>query len=196
MFAHMYLHIYFILFLFLTFNLSLMLRNFNLAKPQGTFLPDPKCTVFLCTQSCAVLNQVMPLLLNFGPFSHSNLLLFCISVSSLTWHQLMRFSFRDFTIFYIFLSSKVKKHICILWNPSICFDDDDNNNNNNNNNKKYFDSFHVLPLQHSFVFFVTVCSYFLYKEKNIKFFFNIQKEIKLSFFYNAQKISLLIFVPV
>ena len=89
----------------------------------------------------------------------------------------------------------MKKHICILWNPSICFDDDDNNNNNNNN-KKYFDSFHVLPLQHSFVFFVTVCSYFLYKEKNIKFFFNIQKEIKLSFFYNAQKISLLIIVPV
>ena len=53
----------------------------------------------------------------------------------------------------------VKKHIRILWNPSICFDNDDDNNNNNddnnnnnNNNNKYFDSFHVLSLQHLFVF--------------------------------------------
>ena len=101
MFVHMYLYIYFILFLFLVFNLSLMRRNFNLAKPQRTFLRVPKCTVCLRAPSCAVLNQVMPLFFNFSPFSHlTNLLLFCISVRSLTCHQLMRFSFRNCTSFF------------------------------------------------------------------------------------------------
>ena len=140
MFVHMYLYIYFILLLFLMFDLSLMRRNLNLAKPQGNFLPDPKCTVFLCAPSCAMLNQVMPLSFKFGSFSHStNLLLFCISVSSLACHQPMRFSFQDFTTFlrfyeildifhFILLSSRLKNHICILSNPNICF----NNNNNNN----------------------------------------------------------------
>ena len=34
---------------------------------------------------------------------------------------------RDFRYFsFLFSSSKVKNHICILWNPNICF----NNNNN------------------------------------------------------------------
>ena len=53
---------------------------------------------------------------------------------------------QDFRYFsFSFLSSSFKNHICILWNPNICFinnnnnnnnnnDGDDNNNNNNNNN--------------------------------------------------------------
>ena len=96
---------------------------------------------------------IMPLFLNFEPFSHSNLLLFCLSVSSLTSHQLMGFSeifqrffqgFQDFSRFYEILwdsryfsfsslSSRVKNYICILWNPNICSNNNINNNNNNNN---------------------------------------------------------------
>ena len=52
--------------------------------------------------------RFMPLFLNFGPSNSTNLLLFCLSVSSLTCHQPMHFFwrfyefFRDFTRFYIF----------------------------------------------------------------------------------------------
>ena len=104
--------------------------------------------VFLCAPSCAVLNQVMPLLLNFGPFSHStNLLLICVlyfcrqshlpSADAFFFSRFYEFFFSRFSRFFeilqdfryfsfLFLSSRVKNHICILWNPNICF----NNNNN------------------------------------------------------------------
>ena len=110
MFVHMYLYIYFKLFLFLIFNLSLMRRNFNLAKPQGTFLPDPQCNVFLCAPSCAVLNQVMPLVfILFGPFTLNQftpILYFCRQshLPSADAFFFLRFYefFRDFTRFQIF----------------------------------------------------------------------------------------------
>ena len=91
---------------------------------------DYKCTVFLSARSCAVINQVIPLFLNFGPFSHStNLLLFVILLAvspaisrSVFLFEILRVFLR-FSRFYkiLFLSSKVKNHICILWNPNICF---------------------------------------------------------------------------
>ena len=139
----MYLYIYFILFLFLIFNLWLMRWNFHLAKPLGTSLPLSKVH---CLSLCLILRCAQPgyaFVLNFGVFFTLNQftpILFC--VSSLTCHQPMRFSFRDFMSFsfinrntyflFLFLSSRVKKHICILWNPNISFNNNNNNNNNNN----------------------------------------------------------------
>ena len=80
----------------------------------------------------------MPLFFEFWSFFTFNQFTpICLSVSILTCHQPISFSFRDFTSFFeivrdfrhfsfLFLSSWVKNHICILWNPNICF----NNNNN------------------------------------------------------------------
>ena len=123
------------------------------SQAQGTFLPDPKCTVFLCAPSRAVLNQVMPLFLNFGPFGHTrpiySYFVFLSAVSPAISRCVFLFDIlrvfskfsrffeilQDFTYSsFLLLSSRVKNHICILWNPSICFN---NNNNNNKNNNKY-----------------------------------------------------------
>ena len=129
MFVHMYLYIYFKLFLFLIFNLSLMRRNFNLVKPKGTFLSNPKCTVFLSAPSWAVLNQPMPLFLNFGPFHTQPIYSYFVFLSAVSpaisrWVFLFeilrvfpRFSrffeiLRDFRYFsFLFLSSRTRNHI-------------------------------------------------------------------------------------
>ena len=110
MFVHAYLYVYFILFLVLIFNLSLMRRNFNLAKPQGTFLPDPNCTSFYVSHPVLCSTRLCPCFYEFQSFFRLNqftpILYFCRQshLPSADAFFFLRFYefFRDFTRFQIF----------------------------------------------------------------------------------------------
>ena len=136
-----------------------MHQNFNLAKPRALFCLIQSALSFWVPHPVLCSTRLCLCFLDFGPFSFNQFTSIRLSVRSLTYNQPIRvfFSrfyefFQDFWDFFevlgdfryvscLFLSYSVKNHICILWNPNICFNNiknnnNDNNNNNNNNKKK------------------------------------------------------------
>ena len=129
-----------------------MHQNFNLAKPRASFcliqsalsfyVPHPVlCSTRLCPCFWLLvlftLSQFTPIL---SCCQHSHLPsanAFFFSRFFEFFSRFLRFFeiLQDFRYFsFLFLSCRVKNHICILWNPNICFHNNNNNSNNNNNN--------------------------------------------------------------
>ena len=107
----------------------------HLAKSRPPFCLFQN-VVFLSTPSCSVLNQVMPLFKIFVLFHSTNLLLFVFLSAVSPANSRFAFFFEIFREFryvsFLFLSSRLKNHICVLWNPNISFNNNNNINNNNN----------------------------------------------------------------
>ena len=108
----------------LFFNLSLMHQNFNLAKARAPFCLIQSALSFWVPHPVLCSTKLCPCFWNFGPFSLNQITSICLSVGSLTCHQPIRVFSRFWEILdvsFLFLSYRVKKRICILWNPNICF---------------------------------------------------------------------------
>ena len=133
-FVHMYLYIYFILFLFWFLISDLCVEISIYPSLRAPLCLDLKCTVFLCAPSCVVINQVM-LLFWILVFFHTQPIYSYFVFLSTVSPAISRCAFlfeilRVFLFFFffllieiytffryfsfLFLSFKVKNHICIL----------------------------------------------------------------------------------
>ena len=94
-------------------------------QPRAPFCLIQSALSFWVPHPVPCSTRLCPCFWNFGPFSLNQFTSICLSVGSLTCHQPIRFFFEilgDFRyVSFLFLSYRVKKHICILWNPNICF---------------------------------------------------------------------------
>ena len=113
-FYHVCLYICIYIFILYCF-LFLMIRNFILPSLRAPLRFNPKCTVFLCAPSCLVLNQVMPLFLNYGLFFTlsqftPNLSLFCLAAVSPAISRCV-FLFEILRVFFINSNIYIYLHI-------------------------------------------------------------------------------------